>query len=189
MSDTSAHPFIPLHCFVQHAFASPTARSQRQMIANLTAACATAHTAADVGTILLDRACALLAAPAAALVRRDPLHSDSIISLAHGAWVVRCGVRLPAGMGLCGRVIDTQRVHICHPARCMAWCEWPWLIEDIDSIVGLPLLYKQQMLGVLVVGNHNEITSSALSLLTVIAHLAASACATLPWSEPDAHTT
>jgi GAF domain-containing protein len=175
---------IPLDCIVQPTHARyATARALRQITATLTATCATARTSDEVGATLLDQTCTLLAAPAAALVLRDLLYGDAVIWLAHGAWVVRRGTRIPAGMGICGRVMETQQIHLCHPARCPSWCEWPWLIEDIYSIVGVPLLSDQHMIGVLMLGHQREVTDSTLHLLAALARLAASAFAALPWAD------
>jgi len=194
MVDASANPHdtphedgvIPLHQLVPSISTYQKSRSIRKMTTILTTACASAQTSDEVGMILLEQACSLLAAPAAALVLRDPLHGDALVRLATGAWVVRCGTHLPAGVGLCGRVMDTRQILICRPARCSCWCEWPWLIEDIYSIVGAPLLHEQHVIGALVLGLSADIASSALHLLTALSRLAASAFATLPWADaPD----
>jgi len=174
---------IPLHQLVQPLSAHQEARSIRQITTRLTAACASAQTSDEVGMILLEQACSLLAASAAALVLRDPLHGDAVVRLATGPWVVRRGIHLPASVGLCGRVMDTRKLQVCHPARCACWCEWPWLIDDIYTIVGAPLLHEQQLIGVLVLGLPAEVTGSALHLLRALTHLAASAFATLPWAD------
>jgi GAF domain-containing protein len=177
---------ISLHQLVQPMSAYQEARSIRQITTTLTTACASAQTSDEVGMILLEQARPLLAASAAALVLRDPLHGDALVRLAIGAWVVRCGTHLPAGVGLCGRVMDTRQILICRPARCSCWCEWPWLIEDIYSIVGAPLLHEQHVIGALVLGLSADITGSALHLLATLSRLAASAFATLPWADaPD----
>lgn len=188
MSNTSSSHSLTLYadpCLSLHPLAQPmqsylTARSIRRTTASLAKACATAQTSDAVGTLLLEQVCTLLPVPTAALVLRDPQYGDAIIRLAHGVWSVRLGMRLPAGVGLCGRVMETRQMHICHPTRCTAWCEWPSRIEDIYSIIGVPLLHERQMIGVLVLGHPAELTDSALHLLAAIARLAASAFATLP---------
>ncbi len=195
MIDTSANPqnapredgVIPLHQLVQPISIYKEFRSIRKMTIALTTACASAQTSDEVGMILLEQACSLLAAPAAALVLREPQHGDAVVRLATGAWAVRCGVSLPAGVGLCGRVMDTRKILICRPARCSCWCEWPWLIEDIYSIVGAPLLHEQQVIGVLALGHPADMPGSTLHLLNAMTFLAARAFATLPWADtPDA---
>jgi GAF domain-containing protein len=193
MADAYANPhdtphkegFLLLHQLVQPISAHPhqEARFIREITTTLATACATAKTADEVGHTLLEQTCLLLAAPAAALVLRDPLHGDAIVRLATGSWIVRCGTHLPAGVGLCGRVMDTRKIQMCRPARCSCWCEWPWLIDDIYSIVGAPLLHEQHLIGALVLGLSADIAGSALYLLTALTHLAASAFATLPWAD------
>lgn len=74
-------------------------------------------------------------------------------------------------------------IRLAHGAWAVRRGIWPWLIEDIYSIVGVQQRHDQQIIGVLMLGHHAEFTSNALHLLAVSAQLAASAFAALPWAD------
>jgi GAF domain-containing protein len=162
-------------------------RYLRNTTAFLTTTCATAQTADEIGEALLEYTCTVLATPGAALVLRDPTYGDAVVRLACGAWEVRRGMRLPAGTGLCGHVLTMQQPYICHPARCTTWCEWPWLIACIYSIVGIPLIHEQVVYGVLMLGCESELANEHIYFLTEIGRLVASAFARVSWADKTDH--
>ncbi|OGO71716.1 MAG: hypothetical protein A2Z49_06830 [Chloroflexi bacterium RBG_19FT_COMBO_56_12] len=153
------------------------AQREREMETVVTVATAlrAAQTSADMLPIILEQVNHLLHPERAAICRRDPLSSETVIELASGNTFHETGQRLPPGEGIVGHVITTGKPYLTNNGPQDAHITTEARLSIPQAFAAVPLVAMDQTLGALVVGRESEISEANLRLLTVIAEIAASA--------------
>jgi len=156
-----------------------TERLQRQReleaIAGLSAALRTAITRVDILPVVLDQVTSLLSSNGAMLAWRDPITAETVLQACSGVWEVITGRRLPLGVGISGRVINTGQPYVTNNIKGDPRFAFPDLATQMQAVAAVPLIVQGQTLGALMVGGRSVITEDDLRVLTAISDIAASA--------------
>lgn len=129
-------------------------------------------------TLLVERAAVLLQAPGGAIFQYDPAHAELDLAVVHGVRLEGSVKRFKLGEGLAGRVAQERS-----PLIVADYAHWEGrsgraLAEHIRAMLGVPMLYGGELIGVLVVfetGGPRQFCSNEARLLTLFAGQAASA--------------
>lgn len=163
-------------------------RHERQMSAITTVAAAlrTAPTRADMLPIILDQVIRLLSVDGAAFAILDVASSEVILELGRGCARNLTGLRLPAGSGVSGHVLNTGEPYLSNDVLSDPRFAAPALIEHPAgrpvAAACLPLKANEQTIGALWVekaiildAGSGPIDDEQLQLLTAIAEMSANA--------------
>lgn len=149
-------------------------REQEASVA-LVEALRAAQTRADMLPIILNQISGLLDAEGAAIGMVDPDTGDTRLELAHGVWRGLHGERISKGDGLSGMVISTNQPYISSDVRMDPRLVFSQELFSSPAVMGLPLIAKDETIGVLWVGRPFAFDDADLRLATTIAEMAASA--------------
>lgn len=150
---------------------------QREMeaIASITTALRSAQTRADMLPIIMDQLMEFMRADGVSLAMRDPASGETVIEISKGDWSNWTGVRLHAGDGISGNVIETGKPYVNNSALSNTRFARPDLIGDLKAIACVPLMTLRQTIGAIWIGRRSDIENYEISLLTAIGEIAANA--------------
>lgn len=134
-----------------------------------------APTRAEMVPIILDQLLTLLNAGGVTLASRDPDTGETLIELANGGRTVLTGLRVPAGQGVWGKVIQSGQPYIVEDAsQASVELRAEWL-GDLPCVACVPLVAQAQILGALEVAGHLPFSVAEIRLLTAIADITVNA--------------
>jgi len=144
-------------------------------IANLSTSLRVAATRSQMLPILLEQITSLLQAAGASLTMPDLNLSEWVVELGAGTMAVATGSRFPYDKGASRVVMDTGQPYLIEDAR-----DDPNLYQIVPvqghlSLVGVPLVTQQRIVGVLWVGRRTPIRPDEVRLLSAMADIAANA--------------
>lgn len=150
---------------------------QREMeaIASITTALRSAQTRADMMTVIIDQLMEFMRADGVSLAMRDPASGEAVIEISKGDWANWTGVRLHAGEGISGSVIETGKPYVNNSALSSTRFARPDLIGDLKAVACVPLMTQGQTIGAIWVGRRSDIEGYEIKLLTAIGEIAANA--------------
>jgi PAS domain S-box-containing protein len=125
--------------------------------------------------ILLDQMENLLDANGAAIALREPESGETVIASACSAWAEWKGERLPAGVGVSGKVIESGEVYTSEAILSDPLFARPELLGEMGSLVCVPLIAHEETLGALLLGRKHPFDESEIRIMTAIADMAANA--------------
>lgn len=134
-----------------------------------------APTRAEMVPIILDQLLTLLNAGGVVLASLDPATGDTLIELANGGRTALTGLRVPAGAGVWGKVIQSGQPYVVEDASRASEGIQPEWLGDLPSVVCVPLVAQAQTLGALEVAGHTPFSSAEIRLLTTIADITVNA--------------
>jgi len=156
-----------------------TEREQRNrelvVVGNISAALRTAESRAEMLPVLLDQLLEQLDIEAASLEMVDPLTGDFITERGGGYWASLTGERIPAGTALSGRVFATRQPYLNNEAHLEKDLFRPERFGDCRAAIGVPLVVREEIIGLLWVGSVRQLDERDLRLLTAVADMAANA--------------
>jgi len=135
----------------------------------------TAATAADMLPILVAQVQGLLAAEGAVISLQTAAGSGLIVSTAQGDLVGLAGRPVPADAGLVGQILATGRPAVSADLQTdplFHAANWP---AESRTAAGVPLLTREEALGVMVVSRAAPLDANELHLLGAIADMAGNA--------------
>lgn len=166
-------------CYVYGVMFDITDRKLREQeleaIVSVANALRTAPTRAEMVPIILDQLLVLLNAGGVTLASREPETGETLIELANGGRTALTGLRLPAGQGVWGKVIQSGELCIVEDASQAALelrAEW---LGDLPCVACVPLVAQSQILGALEVAGHLPFSAAEVRLLTAIADMTVNA--------------
>lgn len=156
-----------------------TTRKQRERELEALVTVATALRAAlrrdEVLRIVADQVFGLLRTGGVALLLHSPETEELVVMSARGAWEHWSGVYLPSGEGICGPVVSTGQPYVSDDVRTDALLYRPDLIGNLHAVICVPLMAKEEVIGVLWVGQQEPIKPQDVRLLKAIADMGAMA--------------
>ncbi|NCC33311.1 MAG: PAS domain S-box protein, partial [Chloroflexia bacterium] len=123
---------------------------------------------------LLAQTCILVGVEATALAMRDPQSGETVFELGLGPWVHLRGLRLPAGVGVSGHVMETGALYHCNELANDPSIQPVADLNGVQAGVCAPLRTDDTIIGVLWVGRTAPISEAEARLVGAIADLAAS---------------
>jgi PAS domain S-box-containing protein len=149
-------------------------------LATVSAALRTAATRADILPILLDQTLTLLDAQGALIDMRDPASDGMLVELGRGVWSELTGLRTRMEPSLSysafaknppPSLVNRTTTHSNDNPQ------WPLLpmLNGAQTVSALPLIARDQLVGMLWIGRNAEIADHELRLLTAVSELAANA--------------
>jgi PAS domain S-box-containing protein len=158
-------------------FDNVTGRKQREReleaIFGLSVALRTVSTRSDQYPIILDHVSALLKVEGVSIAIRDPASGEVIVELGHGKWEKWTGLRLPPGEGILGNCISTGQTCASDDASAEPHLLRPELVNELQSVVCVPLIAEEQTIGALIAGGRANIKKEEVHLLKAIGEIAA----------------
>lgn len=150
---------------------------QREMeaIATITTALRSAQTRADMLPIIIDQLMEFMRADGVSLAMRDPISGETVIEISKGDWSNWTGVRLSAGDGISGTVIETGKPYVNNSSLSNTRFARPELIGDLKAVACVPLMTLRQTIGAIWIGRRSDIESYEIKLLSTIGEIAANA--------------
>lgn len=180
-----------------------TARKQQvlgqEAIIELASTLRGTNTRADMLPVILGHVLDVSSGVGAAFAMRDQESGDTIFELAQGAWSEITGDCLTAGEGLSGHVINTRRLYLNNYVRDdpregllnrlskSSKSSLPsvsgtgvtgYLLSrrsETSAVIGVPLISKNEIIGVLWVGRTNPFTEGDIRVINALGEMAASA--------------
>ena len=125
--------------------------------------------------ILLDQMENLLDANGAAIALREPESGETVIASACSAWAEWKGERLPAGVGVSGKVIESGELYTSEDILSDPLFARPELLGEMRSLICVPLIAHEETLGALLLGRKHPFDESEIRIMTAIADMAANA--------------
>ncbi len=154
------------------------ARRRAAYLEALTTAAAALRVAPDLASmqpIILGQLQRLLDAVGATLTLRESVGGDNVTVFSSGVWEPVAGLRLPAGTGIVGKVIESGVPRVSADIRRDADLARPELVRDIPAIACVPLTVQQETIGCLMVGRRVPFREEDVRLLTAIGEMAGAA--------------
>jgi PAS domain S-box-containing protein len=125
--------------------------------------------------ILLDQMENLLDANGAAIALREPESGETVIASACSAWAEWKGERLPAGVGVSGKVIESGEIYTSEDILSDPLFARPELLGEMHALICVPLIAHEETLGALLLGRKHPFDESEIRIMTAIADMAANA--------------
>ena len=125
--------------------------------------------------ILLDQMENLLDANGAAIALREPESGETVIASACSAWAEWKGERLPAGVGVSGKVIESGEIYTSEDILSDPLFARPELLGEMRALICVPLIAHEETLGALLLGRKRSFDESEIRIMTAIADMAANA--------------
>lgn len=149
----------------------------------VSAALRTAKTRSAIPLIVLDQILNLFRAKGALLAEYNSLKNHAVIELGLGVWQKNTGEKLDQGEGaLCQAILSRHPYHTNH-ALTDQTIKRPELLGNIASVVFVPLIAQDLVIGVLGFGRQEKITKDDIRLLSAIADMVGNAMANLVLTE------
>lgn len=147
-----------------------------ESLATVSAALRAANSRTEMFPILLRQVMDLFNANAASVDLRDHVTNEAFVAASLGTWAPSQGYRIPAGHGLTNRVLATGQPYVNADIHSDPNFARPDLLENVNAVAGLPLIARDNTIGVLWIGREQPPLSPAeLRLLTALSDMAASA--------------
>jgi PAS domain S-box-containing protein len=152
-------------------------RRERELetLATVSGALRNASTRADMFAIVLDQLIVLLNTDGAALVMRDTHTGESVLEAARGEFMEGLRERLPPGVGVSGKVIESGKPFVTQDISKEEGVAWSSVFEVVHAVAAVPLIVETQFIGALWIGRKGHINPAEIRLLTSIADIAANA--------------
>ncbi len=125
--------------------------------------------------ILLDQMENLLDANGAAIALREPESGETVIASACSDWAEWKGERLPAGVGVSGKVIESGDLYTSEDILSDPLFPRPELLGEMRALICVPLIAHEETLGALLLGRKRSFDESEIRIMTAIADMAANA--------------
>ncbi len=125
--------------------------------------------------ILLDQMENLLDANGAAIALREPESGETVIASACSDWAEWKGERLPAGVGVSGKVIESGELYTSEDILSDPLFARPELLGEMRALICVPLIAHEETLGALLLGRKRSFDESEIRIMTAIADMAANA--------------
>ncbi len=125
--------------------------------------------------ILLDQMENLLSADGAAIALREPESGETVIASACSVWAEWKGERLPAGVGVGGKVIESGELYTSEDILSDPLFVRPELLGEMNALICVPLIAHEETLGALLLGRKCSFDESEIRIMTAIADMAANA--------------
>ncbi len=125
--------------------------------------------------ILLDQMENLLDANGAAIALREPESGETVIASACSVWAEWKGERLPAGVGVSGKVIESGEIYTSEDILSDPLFARPELLGEMRSLICVPLIAHDETLGALLLGRKHSFDDGEIRIMTAIADMAANA--------------
>jgi PAS domain S-box-containing protein len=157
-----------------------TERTQRekelQAIASLSSALRTASTRTEMLPVIVEKLSSLLDCETILVEIIDQPTNETIVEAARGDWASLVGVRQSTGTGLNAVLSETRRPYLENHFNSDPRVSYPiYLMENLPSGAGMPLIAQDQIIGFLWLGRKKEITASEVRLLEAVADITANA--------------
>ncbi|MBP1466331.1 PAS domain S-box protein [Candidatus Chloroploca sp. M-50] len=147
---------------------------ERQALLTLVDAMRNTSSRLELLPTLLAQTCILVGVEATALAMRDPRSGETVFELGLGPWVHLRGLRLPAGVGVSGHVMETGALYHCNDLANDPSIQPAADLNGVQAGVCAPLRTDDTIIGVLWAGRTAPISEAEARLVGAIADLAAS---------------
>ncbi len=146
---------------------------EQEIQVTISAALRTAVTRAEMGPLILEKLRELLKVEASGFIMRDPFTGEAVFEAGSGAWSHWGGGRLPVGAGISGELFTTGEPFVNNEIQSDERLVRKDMLGDVTAVAGVPLIVREQVIGLLWAGSLNPFSNSSLRLLTNIGELAA----------------
>jgi PAS domain S-box-containing protein len=146
-----------------------------EAIAALSAALRSAVSRAEMLPVILDQVMELFQASGAILAAPDPSGNDLLVEFARGEGEKVAHVRIPAGSGVPGQVIQSGQPYLNNAANEDPLFQMRDQFQNVRALAGVPLIVKGSPIGALLVGRQTDFSAADLRLLISMADIAANA--------------
>lgn len=148
---------------------------EMQAIATISSVLRTAETRAEMNPIVLEKLGEIFKADGASLVIRDKVTNDTVLEVAIGVYESTLADRLPPGVSISGKVIQSGDVFITDDISEEKDIVWSDAFDITSAIVCVPLLIDEVPIGTLTIGRIYPFQTMEVRLLTSIADIVANA--------------
>jgi PAS domain S-box-containing protein len=156
-----------------------TARKERehelQALISLSSALRGVVTRAEMQPIILEQLQQLLNVDAAGIVLRDPANPDLLAGTGIGEWINWSDVNgQPADAGIAGEIMTTAQPYTTQNIHTDPHL-WGNYVGRVKALAAVPLIAREQAIGLLVVGSMADIPSGTLRIVSAFGEIAANA--------------
>jgi len=156
-----------------------TEREQREreltVVANVSSALRIAETRSEMLPVILDQLIEQLNVEAATLVLLDPDTDEMVIELGRGLWAKSTGLRIPPGIGLSRKILDSKRPYLNNGNQKNPDSYFTDEFINCHASAAVPMVIQEKEFGVIFIGSNREITERDIRLLKSVADIAANA--------------
>ena len=149
--------------------------SEQDAIVAVSTALRTATDREKMMASLLDQMGNLLNAEGAAIALHEPESGETVIASACSAWSEWKGERIPAGVGVSGKVIESGELYTSEDIHSDPLFTRPELLGEMRALICVPLIAHKETLGALLLGREYPFAESEIRIMTAIADMAANA--------------
>ncbi|PKO08293.1 MAG: hypothetical protein CVU40_16040 [Chloroflexi bacterium HGW-Chloroflexi-2] len=148
---------------------------EMQAIATISSVLRTAETRAEMNPIVLEKLGEIFKADGASLVIRDKVTNETVLEAAIGVYESTLVERLPPGISVSGKVIQSGDVFITDDISQEKDIVWSDAFDITSAIVCVPLMIDGTPIGTLTIGRVYPFQTMEVRLLTSIADIVANA--------------
>ena len=156
-----------------------TEREQREreltVVANVSSALRIAESRSEMLPVILDQLIEQLNVEAATLVLLDPATDEMVIELGRGLWANSSGLRIPPGIGLSRKILDSKRPYLNNGNQNDAAIYFTDEFINCRASAAVPMIIQEKEIGVIFIGSNRELTERDIRLLKSVADIAANA--------------
>lgn len=146
-----------------------------EAIAAISTALRAAPTRKEMLPIILDQLHRLFHSDGEAISLIDPFNNDVVVELGINTFAAANSIRLPAGQGVSGLVIQSGQPYLSNDAQHDANFARKDILQGINAFACVPLSTHDATLGILWIGRATTIIASEVRVLVAIADIAANA--------------
>ncbi|MBI4631865.1 MAG: PAS domain S-box protein, partial [Chloroflexi bacterium] len=146
-----------------------------EAIAAISLALRAAPTRKEMLPIILDQLHRLFHSDGEAISLINPLNNDVVVELGINTFAAANGIRLPAGQGVSGLVIQSGQPYLSNDAQHDPNFARNDILQGINAFACVPLNTHDTTLGILWIERASNITSTDVRVLVAIADIAATA--------------
>ena len=157
-------------------FAASRRRTEElEALVEISAVLRMAETQADMMPIILKEVGDLLEADGVSLGMYDPEFEGIVIEMALGTWAPLAGLRIPVSRADIEQIVHTERMYQPTRASHQEWAEVVRRLKATRAVACIPLIEREETIGLLWVDREKPIKPEEHQLLTTIANIAANA--------------
>jgi PAS domain S-box-containing protein len=148
---------------------------EREALVTVAAALRSASSRSEMVPILLDQIDSLLTPDGVALFIQEKQQQDIVLERGYGVWASLTGSMFLAEKGIIGHVLTRGEPFLTNDVHDPFLIEQPELFRFLRAAACVPMMTRDQSVGVLLIGGQYTITHEDMRLLNAIADMASSA--------------
>lgn len=127
----------------------------------------------DVFSIIIDELNKLVNLDGTAISIEDEENHRSIVEFSTGEWKSWAGTKISPDQGVWFQVYETNNLVMVENAAYRTASDWPGLLGNIQTVLCLPLISNQSLIGALWLGSKDKFNKSVIKILKTLSDFSA----------------